>query len=284
MPPKPQRPQRSGVMLAYPAEENRVKHLGDWFYIQPKLNGERCRVEEFRGEPVLLSSYENEFKFVNHLKEEIHQIWKTHGPLPFDGEIYVHGWDRERIDSALRRTVNESPDTQHLELHIFDYVCPEINQGERLADLHRITNWTKHLKLVPTYKADFSNWSTFTDIFIEAGYEGSILRGHSAPYTPVRRPHMLKYKPTAYDDYTIVDVEEAIDKNGERKGMVGAFWVQGDDETVFKVGAGKLTHQKRIEYWNAGNTIINKQLRVKHGIIYTSGNIPTCAVAVEVLL
>ena len=45
------RPKREGVMLAYPGDTGRISRLGDRVFAQPKLKGERCRVEWFKGDP-----------------------------------------------------------------------------------------------------------------------------------------------------------------------------------------------------------------------------------------
>ena len=65
--------------------------------------------------------------------------------------------------------------------------------------------------------------------------------------------------------------------------MLVAFTVQGDDGTNFSVGAGKLTHQKRIEYWAERANILGKVLLVKHEDEKTRHGVPVCAVAVEVV-
>lgn len=278
-----EKPKRQGIQLAYPATENAVRRLGKVFYIQPKLNGERCKVIDFHDEPVLLSSYGNEFKFMDHIQREIKDLWRAAGtPFPLDGEIYVHGWERERIDSALRRRVNQSEETKHLEFHVFDVPIPVVQEA-RLAILSEHLHETEHIKRVDTYLAEEQNWLEFTDRFLDLGYEGSIVRSLKHLYQEKRTNQMLKYKPTEYDEYEIVDLLEAISKDGDPKGMVGAFIVRGNDGTVFKVGAGKLTHSRRTNYWNSRKHIIGMTLLVKHGKIITSNGIPTPAVAVEVV-
>lgn len=93
---------------------------------------------------------------------------------------------------------------------------------------------------------------------------------------------MLKYKPTEIDEYLIIGVEEAISLAQEPLGMIGSFLVQGDDGMEFKVGAGKLTHGQRREYFKVKETLIGKTLVTKQGKIITTEGIPTCAVAVEI--
>jgi len=278
---------REGVMLAVPADEKKIANLGSSFFAQPKLNGERGLTEVFEGHPVVLSSYANSFEFLDRIKEGIKEAWKVTGmKIPFDGEIYKHGWSRERIDSALRRTVNYNKDVEELEYHIFDIKLP-ISQVDRLHLLDVVFEKlgpNNILYKVPTYNATQENWMQMADIFLEMGFEGLMFRNKDYPTYEARRlvRQMLKYKPSEIDEYRIVDVTEAISKDGERKGMVGAFVVQGDDGVQFSVGAGKLTHKDREHYWKIYTSLIGRILVTKQGKILTTEGIPTCAVAVEI--
>ena len=115
-----ERPKREGVMLAYPLDEGRLSRLGKHFLMQPKLRGERVIVEWFAGEAVLISSYGNEFKFMDHITAALKPLYDKFGPIPFDGEIYKHGWSQEQVNSAMNRKVNRSSESANLEYHIFD--------------------------------------------------------------------------------------------------------------------------------------------------------------------
>jgi ATP-dependent DNA ligase len=125
---------------------------------------------------------------------------------------------------------------------------------------------------------------TMADIFLEQGFEGAMLRKIDYPTYEPRRlvGQMLKYKPTEIDEYLIIGVEEAISLAQEPLGMVGSFLVQGDDGMEFKVGAGKLKHKERREYWERKETLLGKTLVTKQGKILTTEGIPTCMVAVEI--
>lgn len=277
---------REGVMLAYPADEGRISRLGSSYIIQPKFKGERCRVEWFHNEPVLISSYGNEFKFLTHITEGLKKLPLSF-QLPFDGEIYKHGWNQGRINSAANRKVNENEDSKQLEFHIFDLQL-SMKQVLRLGVLvgikqHQTFSWPLVVveSIVPTSK---DQWKELTLHYVEQGYEGIIFRKLDGIYTPKRNTSLLKFKPTETDEYKICEVLEAIDKNGERKNTLGAFLVRSKDETVsFKVGAGKLNHLEREQLWERRETLIGKILEVKHEMTRTEKGIPDCAVAVRVL-
>lgn len=284
-----ERPKREGIMLAYPVEPGRLQRLGKHFIIQPKINGERCKVEWFAGEPVLISSYGNEFKFMEHIKEEIKKVAATWGPVPFDGEIYTHGWGREEIDSALRRKVNRSSETEGLQYHIFDVRSIEktYQRMSFLYELNRddfIGREDSCLKYVYSSTVSQDDWMKVASTFISLGYEGAILRAIGSPWEAKRTVSMLKFKPTEEDTYVILDINEAIDKNGVPKNMVGSFLVSSETAPQpFKVGAGKMPHSLRTELWQRRHLILGKNLRVKHEPMTTSGGVPLCSVAVDLL-
>lgn len=279
-----ERPKREGIMLAQPVSDRRVRALGDSMFAQPKLKGERCRVDWFHDEPILLSSYNNEFKFLDHIKEAIREDFKNN-QLLLDGELYRHGWNFERIHSAASRKVKENPDTIGLEFHVFDYQSSE-SQWQRLHRLlfdKGVDRFEDPLKLVPHTIVTPDNWLEQANIYTSEGYEGIILRGAIWSYEKKRSQGLLKFKPTRSDRYTILDITEAFSQEGNPKGMVGAFVVTGDDEVRFSVGAGKLNHTERKRYWDSRDVVIGKELIVKHEEDKTIGGVPICCVAVEVI-
>lgn len=275
-----ERPKREGIMLAYPVEsDRRVARLGETFIAQPKLNGDRCHVEWFHGEPVLISSYGNMFEGLGHITEAIKRI---ETPLHLDGELYVHGWGKDRIHSAVSRKTNKSEEAQHIQFHIFD-IKADLPQWARVGILDELKMQTPLIR-VPTFTADISTWRGLAVNFVNNGYEGIILRGIDAIYEEKRSTTMLKYKPTYSDTYEILDVKEAISIDGEPKAMIGAFLV--GSKTVlndsFWVGAGKLSHEERTRLWNIQNVIVGKMLVVKHEKLTTAHGVPNCCVAVRV--
>lgn len=275
--------ERTGIMLAYPAEERNMANLGEQFFAQPKLNGERCWVDWFHDTPVLVSSYGNEFKSVPHINDLVSaELFKG---IKFDGELYVHGWPRERIHSAVSRTVNFSEDAKSIQFHIFDIKDETKSQASRLlqlAGLDCVMQATNgFLQLVPTNLCTQDLWMNYCAYYTNQGFEGGIFRHMYRCYEERRSQGLIKYKPTEKDEYLIVDLEEG---EGWCAGMLGAFVVTGDDGTHFRVGTGPaLTKDKRQKYWNDRQNIVGKMLLVKHEAIKTTNGIPVCTVAVEIV-
>ena len=279
-----ERPKREGIMLCHPVEENKLLRLGDRFFSQPKLKGERCRIQWFHNEPILITSQVNEFKFMNHIKEALIERFGDIKP-PLDGELYRHGWSEDKIRSVASRTVNPHPEVEQLQFHIFDYQNVEHSQWFRtkiLSDWLEEHRFVDPLYLVPTEIASMVDWTEKLGEYTAQGYEGIILRSPIASYEMKRSPSILKFKPPEQDTYQIVGVTEG---NGWAEGMLGAFIVRGDDGVTFKVGSGKiLTKERRRYFWSIRGELMGKELVVKHEKLKTSGGVPVCAVAYDILL
>ena len=295
---------REGIMLAYPAELRRIQAFplmemasGEKerkFFHQPKLNGERGRTDFFNGLPYIFSSYNNEFKYLDKIQQQIGVLCDSlQISIKLDGEIYKHGWSRERIDSALRRTKNRNPDVDALEYHIFDYQHTsdlQFARLQKLGTLEQVINTLKldALKIVPYGICSEVDYVHHCGCYCEDGYEGIILRNPFAVYEEKRVPGLLKFKPTETDLYEIVAVNEATTSDtNEPKGMVGSFTVKAKDEpgdnVTFDVGAGKLKHEQRIAYWNDKDWCIGRMLLVKHEFLRTTNQVPIAAVTVDIV-
>jgi ATP-dependent DNA ligase len=279
--------ERTGVQLAHPASPRKLEKLGRICIAQPKLNGERCRLEWIGpDEPLFFTSYGNEFPWLEHIKTQLVQLPGKCFPIQFDGELYRHGWPRERIDAAARTRVKRHPDNTGLQFHIFDYVF-DAPQLDRINKLTVLKDWFDNededspIKLVASTPIHVDNWMLQTRLYIEQGYEGIILRDLLSPYTMKRTNAMLKFKPTLKDYYKIVGFEEG---GGWAEGMLGAFTVEDKRGCQFNVGTGRaLTKEKRQYYWNVRQALLGSYLLVKHEEIKTSGGIPLCTVALDVV-
>jgi len=273
-------PKGQNILLAYPAEDKRIEAFPPSFPVQRKLKGVRCYVRWVEDLPILLSSYGIPFSYMEHIQAALLEL----PPVPWDGELYVHGWPQERINSATKRKVNKNEDSILVEYHIFDVFAQPL-QESRLKALTTLLDGVEHpIYLVETEWTTKEEWVPICSSYLKEGYEGIMLRHPQGKYisrSPAyRSPHLLKYKPTEKDEYLIVGVKEG---EGWAKGMLGAFLVNSG-EVEFAVGTGPaLTKASRSALWNNRSSLVGRPLLVKHEPIETVGGIPICTVAVEVL-
>ena len=106
---------RKDIMLAMPYDRKRVRKWGRDFYVQPKLDGIRCRALIQANKVTLVSSQGNEIVSVPHLNAQLlqwHYSFRNLTPhiIESDGELYRHNMKFEDIVSVCRRTVNKHPD------------------------------------------------------------------------------------------------------------------------------------------------------------------------------
>ena len=203
---------RTGIQLCYPLEEKRILSWAPPYFVQPKLDGERCRAilnpaEPYPASVTLISSEGNYFQSVPHLIEPLHRLAQLTGPIELDGELYVKGMSFEQVHSIVGRTVNLSADHDIMQLHLFDVVDENLPQWERLKILGRVKSLCSspeiqfvQNKLVETFDEILRAY----DSFVEDGYEGIIIRHVDAQYVRRRSLYVLKFKPKKEDIYHIV--------------------------------------------------------------------------------
>ena len=284
---------RTGIQLAYPFEERRLLNQGRFslrwsppYILQPKLNGERCRLIHEGDRCLLLSSTEEIIPSVPHINEA--GLLLPQGE--FDGELYVHGWTWAEIHSVVSTTSTMHPNYGAMQLHLFDIITEE-SQINRLISLNqrfRSNGLPPCLQLVTPHMANtLEEVYQIYEKFIDLGYEGFIIRHVDAPYLRRRSPAMMKFKPKATDEYLITGVYEAITAEGKGKGMVGGFNCIDDMGTPFSVGACKLTHDQRIKIWgmwqDAPQYIKDSYLEVEYQTMSDKNKVPLFSRAVRII-
>jgi len=209
------------------------------------------------------------------------------GPIELDGELYHKGYTFEQIHSIVGRTVNLSADHEAIQLWLFDLVNEALPQWERLKILGRVKSLASpdEVQFVPTKLVEsFEEILRAYDEFIEAGYEGIIVRHVDATYVRRRSLFMLKFKPKKEDTYRIIGFAQMVDKYGVPKEMLGSLkCVSNEGEDEFYVGSG-MDDNFRRSYWPASiaATLVGKFVRVKYQHI-TSGRVPRFPVFVEIV-
>lgn len=278
---------RSEIMLAYPLDERRlIEPKFGWKFpviVQPKLDGERCRVALENGEIVLRSSECNEIISVPHINEFLQKVPDLSQLPELDGELYCHGWDFSEIHSVVSRRENIHDRSDLMELHIFDFV----SIAAQLPRIYQLTsyNWMKKgpIRLVSFDIAyNIREITDFYNQYLSKGYEGIIVRHIEAPYVRKRSRFMLKFKPKKDDYYKIIEVLQAMSNTEDPLHMIGAFRCVGSDGTPFKIGAGKLTHAERWDLWKTADSLIGKFCHVQYQNLTSSG-VPRFGLCISVV-
>jgi len=256
-------------MKAQPFKENKFTYPA---ILQPKINGLRGIVirseEEGLFKKTKTEIYSNRNKkypvnsIINQIDSKFNDIGKTVSlecgtyidvnDISFDGELYKHGVPLQEI----RHRVHSGKD---IDFYIFDIACSDMIQRTRLSVLSYIFNNTytflnkhidgkiniedtlNHIKgnlyLVKSFLVDSDEQAReISDIFIELGYEGGILRSFDGLYSYGRRSHdLMKFKKYYVTNVKIVDVIKADQDNYKDKPLA-IFVCENDlNKELFKI-------------------------------------------------
>ena len=268
---------RSGVMLCYPFEEKRLARWNPPYLVQPKLDGWRCRAVRVQGTYLLLSSEENVIVSVPFVNESVDKLLSSN---ELDGELYVHGWSFEEIDSVCSRTRNLHPDHDKMEYHVYDVVVggPQHVRSRAIPEL----NLKPPLFQVPTFPCwTLDEVKKAYDRLVSMGYEGIVIRHIDNNYVRRRTPMMMKFKPKKKDTYLIVDWKEEISKDGAPKARIGSLIMSSQEGDIFGVGAG-LNDDEKEDLWNRREELPG-MTAIVHYQHLTSKGIPKGTFDVEVM-
>lgn len=280
---------RKGIQLATPFSEKSLLRWDPPYIIMPKLDGDRCRaVHDSRAMVTLLSSEENELWASPLVQQELESVGIR--DVELDGEHYIHGRSQAELHGIVSsQRVELHQDYEQVELHLFDYVDETIPQWKRLLLLNKLyherLSHLPHIKLVPYYIINtVEQVYHMLEYFLSQGYEGFILRKKDEVYKRGRSVRMMKFKPKKKDVFLIVGLNEAISQDGKPKSTLGSFQCASPPkEGTFPVGAGKLDHKEREEYWEIGKDLVGFHLLVEYQHLTEKNGVPRSGVAVRPL-
>lgn len=153
------------------------------------------------------------FNQVKHLLDNIDEIW-------IDGEAYSHVLSFNKINGITRKgasSIDEIADANMIEYHIYDTVL-NVPYVEREKILKHFAH--NQVKVVNTewVQATEDLLKHKLEEFIEAGYEGLMIRVNSIGYEPNKRSaSLLKYKSFEDAEFECVGIEEGIEKGKAAK-------------------------------------------------------------------
>jgi len=216
-------------------------------------------------------------------------LQKDFGGMRLDGELltYTDGLldDFNTVQSKVMAR-DGAPDFKY---HIFDvWGVDDDYQGRAGWLSHFLTETGAHHRTVlPRWAFSVEDVYALEQQYIEAGWEGMIARTARSPYkqgrSTAREGYMLKFKPFADEEATIVGFEErmhnanlqGMDNLGFSKrsshqegkvptGMLGSFVVRSPKWGMFNVSPGPLTELQRCNVWQNQEEWLHKQITFKY--------------------
>ena len=257
-------------------------------FVQPKLDGLRCVSYATRRVPgggndattaiTLQSRTGAFFTGLPHIAAALRPYLSQHPSVVIDGELYTDQMPFEELAGLIKKKKITDDDVARLKkvkyhvYDIYDHVRPDMPYSERMGVLAAavrrcgcVANDTfsagvaAAVVLVRTEKvAALSDFRRLFAEFVEAGYEGIMLRNAAGVYRANYRSNDLqKYKEFMEEEYRIIDFKE-----GEGRDAGAVIWVcetaDGKEFTVRPRG----TMQQRREWFNDGAKYIGKNLTV----------------------
>lgn len=231
------------------------------YLAQYKFDGFRGIASNVDGQVVIHSRGRKVIPFLFHIKEEVNKLFSILPPelrsvLHFDGELYLHGSSRQKVESLLAFNAKEPNVKQHLvQYHIYDLVDDESSTYEVRYELLQTLFEQCQLKSVflvecKRIEHDEGEIKKLHQQAVECGYEGLILRDPNAIYRRCikhRSDGLLKYKEFFDDEAPVVDAYEG---EGTREGCI--IWILEKDGKQFSATI-KANVEEQREYWQKWN-------------------------------
>ena len=268
-------------------------------FIQPKLDGIRCFIHvnadgsKYRNLNVkLVSRTGKEFTSLGHIADAVRELvsvmGKSAGSFILDGELYNHKFknDFQGLVSAIKRD-EPSENTRLVQFHCYDYVAEDRDFEDRIEELYHMDWWLnpslndlstevgfthdEAIQIVETFPVDnLDEVVEQNSLWLEDGYEGSMIRNAKGGYQPNRRsPDLQKYKSFIDQEFEIVG---AYENKGRMEGQC-TFTCVTEDGTEFGVKP-MGTEAQREQYWTdfQAGKLTGKMLTVKFFEWTTSEN------------
>lgn len=272
-------------MLAHPYTKR--KHDIKWpAIVQPKLNGVRCLSRMTEDTPEYISRKGKKYDTVDHLNKEVEYLTCELG-VPLDGEIFHPDWTFQEIVRAVKKDRGDK--TDELQYWVYDIVDTQKGFEDRAAAMFEAFVLKKgHWK--PGYPCPLGNVVLVPSVevaneeemmvqhkkYVDAGYEGTIIRNKDGKYILKNRSKDLqKYKDFLDEEYIIVGGKEAT---GNDAGTV-VFECKTKEEKTFAVRP-KGSRELRREWLTDLDKIIGKPLTVRYQELSEDG-VPIFPVGIE---
>jgi len=234
-------------------------------FVQPKLDGIRCLTYLKDGKIVNQSRQLKYFNNLNHVNNELENIFKKNTDLVLDGELYNHDIVFNQIAGIVKKEKLKDEDFEKLkqiQYHVYDcfFENKNLSFNERNKFLQSLKDNMKYVKIVSTDTCKSKDdVIIFHSKFLLEKYEGAILRNSDSSYEFRRSKHLQKFKTFSDDEFEIIDFKEGT---GHDLGTV--IWKcktkDGKEFDVRPIGSV----QERSELFKNGKQFIGKMLTVTY--------------------
>lgn len=245
------------------------------WWIEPKLDGMRVLLFLEEGNMRALS---RNGKPVYNLNPLLLSLFKIAPNNVIDCELYNGSWE-ESISAGKSFDSDEKP-----KIWAFDIIpIEEFNSGEGVSPLYKRRNTLENIyeKWINTTDLSLQNQFNLnkkivvnepvevyeaTEIFMEEGFEGAVLKNSNSVYEFKRSKNWMKITrellPNSQqynEDYLIIGVQEG---RGRLEGLLGAFICETSNGKEFHCGSG-LSDIQRKEFWSKSESLAGNYIEVK---------------------
>lgn len=214
------------------------KEYKEGIYLQPKLDGVRC----IASKDGLFTRKGEKIIGVPHIAEGLTKFFEEFDII-LDGELYNHSVEFNCLSGTIRRDPKEDDNSEStirksIEYFVYDIVSND-SYKNRLSMLNNLMSAypDKVYNLSASLVTSEEKVDSEHDRFVEAGYEGVILRKAKAPYKCGKRSKdLLKVKQFEDDEFTILDV---IEGDGNNSGMAAKLEIEDNGVKVYPNMTGR---------------------------------------------
>ena len=222
-------------------------------YIQPKLDGTRMVAMPQRG---LFSRNLKAYPHLEHIREEIDRLSPS---IVLDGELYSTTLTFQEIVGIVKNETVQPKQTE-IKFHVYDMIAKDTfeNRYAQLTTLFK-QNKFKHLILVKTELCRMEDEMKEKHAeYVEANFEGIMLRNKAGLYANNRSVHLQKYK-----EFFDMECEIVGYKEGEGLEAGCVVWLCKIDGKIFACRP-RGTREDRQELFKTGEDYVGKMLTVRY--------------------
>ena len=258
------------VALAQQFDLKRIKDMGV-VYVEPKLDGIRCFAIVENGKAQLFA---RSGKLISNFDSTIGVALGDLGDGCYDGELMG-----EDFVSLMRQAYRkDNVEVENTYLSLFDYLpLEEWRSGEvvmtttdRYTELKRRVRGDSYINVVDRHEvpAEIESIMSLHHTFVQAGYEGAMVKTVDAPYRFGRSYDVMKVKEFHDVDLPIIGLEEGT---GRHTGKLGAVKINYNG-VIVKVGSG-FSDDEREQVWNNQASFIGRIIEIRYQEVTPDGSL-----------